>query len=163
MNAGWFPAVALSLLASSACNPFHHETAVQVSARDAMVNSRWHANLASPASLSGVVQMNGSASMTPGLNGTSTIITLDLANAAPGGVHPWEAHYGQCGDGMDNGVFGTNQAYQALKVASDGRAKGTATVSLETPQVGSYFVEIHASALNPEMIVACGNLAPPTQ
>jgi hypothetical protein len=163
MNARWFPAVALSLFAASACNPFHHDPAVQVSARDAMVNSRWHANLATPANLAGVVQMHGSASMTPGANGTSTIITLDLANAAPGGLHPWEAHYGQCGDGMDNGVFGMDQAYQPLKVDSDGHATGKATVSLETPEVGDYFVVIRASALNPETIVACGNLAPPTQ
>jgi hypothetical protein len=30
------------------------------------LNSRWHANLATPANLAGAVQMNGSASMAPG-------------------------------------------------------------------------------------------------
>lgn len=156
-------AVTLAVLASAACNPFHKDPAVTVSAKDATLNSRWHANLASPASLAGVVQMNGSASMAPGSNGTSTNITLNLANAAPGGIHPWAAHWGQCGEGMDNGVLGASAAYKPLKVDSDGHANGTATVSLETPETGSYFVVVLASVANPETIVACGNLAPPTQ
>jgi len=163
MSTRWFLTVALSTLTSAACNPFHHEPAVQVSAKDATLNSRWHANLASPASLAGAVQMNGSASMAPGPNGTSTNITINLANASPGGVHPWEAHLGQCGAGMDNGEFGPSEAYKPVKVESDGHANGTATVPLQTPETGSYFVVVHASVANPETIVACGNLAPPTQ
>jgi len=163
MSTRWFLTVALSALTFAACNPFHRDPAVQVSAKDATLNSRWHANLASPASLAGAVQMNGSASMAPGPNGTSTNITLDVANASPGGIHPWEARLGQCGVGMDNGEFGPSEAYQPVKVASDGHANGTATVPMQTPETGSYFVVVHASVANPETIVACGNLAPPTQ
>lgn len=163
MNARQFLTVTLAVLTSAACNPFRSDPAVQVTTEDATLNSRWHANLASPASLAGVVQMNGSASMAPGRNGTSTTITLNLANASPGGVHPWSAHWGQCGAGMDNGILGAGSAYRPLKVDSDGRAEGRATVSLETPETGSYFVVVRASEANPETIVACGNLAPPTQ
>jgi hypothetical protein len=134
-----------------------------VTAQDQALNSRWHANLASPASLAGAVQMNGSASMAPGPNGTGTSITLNVANASPGGLHPWEAHLGQCGGGMDDGVFGPSGAYKPLHIDSDGRATGTATVPMQTPETGSYFVVVHASTANPETIVACGNLAPPTQ
>jgi len=157
-----FFTVTLSVLASAACNPFHHEPSVQVSAKDEALNSRWHANLASPANLAGAVQINGSASMAPGSGGTTTTITLNAANASPGGVHSWEAHSGQCGPGMDNGVFGPSDAYKPVTVGSDGRAKGIATVPVQTPQTGSYFVVVHASVANPETI-ACGNLAPPTQ
>ena len=156
-------AVALSILTSAACNPFHQKPAVQVSAQDTALNTRWHANLASPASLAGAVQMNGSASMAPGSNGTSTIITLNLANASPGGVHPWGVHLGQCGPGMDDGVFGPSDAYKPVKVDSDGHANMTAMVSLQTPATGSYFAVVHASVENSETVVACGNLAPPTQ
>lgn len=154
--------VALSILATAACNPFHRDPVVEVS-QDPTLNTRWHANLASPSSLAGAVQMNGSASMAPGPKGTSTNITLNLKNASPGGIHPWAAHWGQCGDGMDNGILGSSEAYKPLKVDSDGQAKGTATVPLPTPETGSYFVVVHASVANSETVIACGNLAPPTQ
>ena len=156
-------AAALTVFAAAACNPFHHDQAVQVSAQDANLNSRWHANLASPAELAGAVQMNGSATMAPGANNNSTNVTLDVGNASPGGLHPWEVHEGQCGSGMDNGVFGPSAAYKPLKVGNDGHANGTAAVPLQTPSTGNYFVEIHASVANPDVVIACGNLAPPTQ
>jgi hypothetical protein len=155
--------VTLAILTFTACNAFHHDPAVQVSAQDATLNSRWHANLASPASLAGAVQMNGSASMAPSPSGTSTTITLNLANASPGGRHPWAVHLGQCGAGMDDGVFGPSDAYKTLEIASNGNANGTAMVSIQTPSTGSYFVVVLASTANFETIVACGNLAPPTQ
>lgn len=153
----------LAILTSAACNPFRHDPAVSVSAEDAMLNSRWHANLASPASLAGAVQMSGSASMAPSPDGNSTNVTLSLTNASPGGLHPWAMHYGQCGARMDNGMFGLSEAYKPLEVESDGHANGTATVPLQTPKTGRYFVVVLASAENSETTVACGNLAPPTQ
>ena len=51
---------------------------------------------------------------------------------------------------------------RSIKVGGDGRGAATATV-LTTPTSGSYFVTVQSSAANPEMIVACGNLAAPTQ
>ncbi|HET6946402.1 MAG TPA: hypothetical protein VFJ45_01165 [bacterium] len=155
--------ITLAIVLSAACGAFRQDPAVQVSAQDATLNSRWHANLASPASLAGAVQMNGSASMAPSPDGTGTEITLSLANASPGGVHPWAVHWGQCGSGMDDGVFGPSEAYDALEVESDGRATGTATVAVRTPRTGSYFVVVRASSANSGTIIACGNLAPPTQ
>ena len=55
------------------------------------------------------------------------------------------------------------EAYKSIKVGDDGRGYASATVSMTTPTSGSYFVTVQASAANPEMIVACGNLAAPTQ
>jgi hypothetical protein len=157
------PIALVTVLVATACNPFHRGQAVEVSTGDAMLNSRWHANLASPSSLAGVVQMNGSASMAPDRSGISTIVVLDLANASPGGVHPWEMRRGRCGNGTDYGVFGSTDAYSAVEVDSDGHAEGKATIPMQTPVSGDYFVVVHASRENAGTVVACGNLAPPTR
>ena len=161
MNNRQLLTLAVSAIALAACNPFHHKPAVEVSSSDANLNTRWHANLATPADLAGAVQMSGSASMAPGSNSGNTTVSLRLANAAPGGLHPWAVHRGQCG--ADQGVFGPSDAYTPVKVNDDGRASASATLPLETPTTGAYFVSVRASAANGEMTVACGNLAPPTQ
>jgi hypothetical protein len=152
--------LAVSALAVGACNPFRHDEPVQVTTKDENLNARWHATLASPADLAGAVQMNGSASMAPATKSGNTTVALNLANATPGGVHPWQLHRGQCGS--DNGVVGSEAAYPAAKVGSNGRATASANLPLETPTAGSYFVIVEASAANNSVIVACGNLAPPT-
>ena len=152
----------VALVAFTACSSFGRDPVVEVSTQDATLNTRWHGNLASPGSLAGAVQMRGSASMAPSEDGSETDVTLTLANASPGGLHPWAVHRGQCGAGMDNGVFGGSEAYRALEVEGDGLANGTATVPLLTPRMGDYFVVVHASVANAETVVACGNLAPPT-
>lgn len=155
--------IAVAVLAVTACNPFHRGQAVQMSTQDTMLNARWHANLASPASLAGVVQMNGSASMAPDAEGRRTVVAVDLANASPGGRHPWALHRGRCGAGTDDGVFGSSDAYDLLKVDSKGRATARATIPMQTPRSGDYFVVIHASQENAGTVVACGNLASPTR
>ena len=159
MSTTRFLGVGLSVLGLAACA---QQQAVELSTGDASLNSRWHANLASPATLAGIVQMSGSASMAPA-SGGSTIVTLDLANASPGGVHPWEARLGQCGSEYDGGVFGATDAYEPLEVGSDGQATGIATVQMQTPEAGRYFVVVHASDANSRTVVACGNLAAPTR
>jgi hypothetical protein len=155
-----FLLLAVVAIALTSCNPFRHDTAVEVSSKDENLNSRWHANLATPAELAGAVQMNGSASMAPATKAGNTTVVLDLANATPGGLHPWQLHRGQCG--ADEGVFGAADLYHAAKVDGNGHAKSLANVPLSTPTTGSYFVIVRASAANNAMTVACGNLAPPT-
>ena len=81
--------LAASALIFAACNPFHVGQAVQMSAQDVNLNARWHGNIASPATLAGAVQMTGEATMAPGSNAGNTTVTLDVANATPGGRHPW--------------------------------------------------------------------------
>ena len=150
--------VPVALLMSAACS----HPPVQVSTVDPSLNSRWHASLASPAALRGAVQMSGTASMAPTTDSSGTTITINLANASPGGQHPWAVRWGQCGAGMDTGEFGVVEAYKTLEVGADGHATGTATVQMRTPKTGSYFVVVRASAANMSTVVACGNLAPPT-
>ena len=159
------PLIVTGALALGACNPFRspmkQAPVVQVSTRDANVNSRWHGTLASPSNLAGAVQMTGQISMSPGSNAGNTNVALLLANASPGGLHPWQLHRGQCG--TDDGVFGSAEAYKTLKVDEYGRATGSATVPLVMPSDGRYFVSVGASVANAETIVACGNLASPSQ
>ena len=159
------PALVGVLLAVSACNPFRspfkQQPVVQVSAGDINVNSRWNGMLATPASLAGAVQMKGSATMTPGSNTDKTAVKVELSNASPGGIHPWQLHRGQCG--MDEGLVGTVESYKALKVDDSGRASGSANLSYAMPTTGNFYVSVGASSANPETIVACGNLAPPSR
>lgn len=152
-------ALAVSTFALAACNPFHHEPVTEVS-RDANLNSRWSASLVTPATLVGAVQINGSAAMQPGRNGAATDVSLSLANATPGGVHPWQVHRGQCG--ADDGRLGSAGAYPPIQIGDDGRGRATATIPMTMPTTGSYFVAVSASSANAETVVACGNLAPPT-
>jgi hypothetical protein len=70
-------------------------------------------------------------------------------------------HRGQCG--ADDGVFGSPDAYQAIKIDDQGRASAYTTLPLSMPTTGSYYVSVGASASNSETIVACGNLAPPAR
>lgn len=160
-----FTIVATGALALVACNPFRsplkQDPVVQVSARDANANARWHGTLTSPSTLAGAVQMTGAISMAPGSNAGNTNVALQLANASPGGMHPWQLHRGQCG--MDEGVFGSASDYKTLKVDESGRASSSATVPVMMPSDGRYFVSVGASDANASTIVACGNLASPTQ
>jgi hypothetical protein len=133
---------------------------VEVSAGDPNLNTRWHATLASPRNLAGVVQMTGVATMAPAAGG-KTEVAMTLANATSGGVHPWQVRRGQCG--TDEGVLGPPEAYDAIEVADDGRASVSATLALPTPAAGRYFVSVQASRENPGLVVACGNLAAPTR
>jgi hypothetical protein len=147
-------------LALTACNPFHRDPVTEVS-RDVNANSRWNASLVTPVALAGAVQMNGSASMQPGSRRDNTSLSLNIANATPGGVHPWQVRRGQCGS--EGTRFGNTAAYQAIKINDDGRGVASAAIAEQTPTWGDYSVVVYASAANPETVVACGNLAPPAR
>ena len=165
LRSSLYTAVVTGSLVLVACNPFRspmkQDPVVQVTTSDANVNARWNGTLASPSNLAGAVQMSGSVSMSPSSNSGNTSVFLDLANASPGGRHPWQLHRGQCG--MDEGVFGSASDYKTLKVDEYGRAKGAANVQAVMPNDGRYFASVGASEANPGTIVACGNLASPTQ
>ena len=165
LRSSLYPLTVAGALALVACNPFRsplkQDPVVQVTTNDANVNSRWHGTLASPSNLAGAVQMTGQVSMAPGSSAGNTSVAVNLTNASPGGLHPWQLHRGQCGS--DEGVFGSAEAYKTLKIDEYGRASSTANVPLVMPSDGRYFVSVGASAANAETIVACGNLASPTQ
>jgi hypothetical protein len=150
----------VAALTLGACSVLQSKPADQVSAADVNLNSSWHASIASPPDLAGAVQMSGSASMAPGTKRGTTEIVMKLGNSSPGGVHPWAIHLGQCG--ADQGVFGSLDNYSPLSIRSDGTGVSTATVAVDTPTTGSYFVSVQASPANRELTIGCGNLAAPT-
>lgn len=154
------PALALAALTLGACSMLKSKPAVEMSTADVNLNSSWHASIASPPDLAGAVQMSGTASMAPGTKRGTTQVLLNIGNTSPGGVHPWAIHLGQCNS--DQGVFGDPQNYPPLRVGSDGTGLSNATVAINTPISGSYFVSVQASPANSELTVACGNLAAPT-
>ena len=117
--------------------------------------------LTSPSALAGAVQMKGTVAMVPGSKSGTSDVSADLSNASPGGLHPWQLHRGQCG--ADDGVFGMVDAYESLEIDDQGRSVSTVTVPFVMPTTGSFLASVGASSANPETIVACGNLAPPTQ
>lgn len=152
--------LAVSTLAMVACNPFRRDPVTEVS-RDTNVNARWNAALVTPAALAGAVQMNGTATMQPAADGATTDFSIRVANATPGGLHPWQVRRGQCG--MDDGMFGPASAYGSMKIGDDGRGETGATIEERTPTMGNYFVVVYASEANPSTVVACGNLAAPSR
>lgn len=156
--------VPLLLIASAGCGALGGGGgAVELGTAGAAAGSQWNATLASPAAMAGVVQMTGTVSMAPSADSTRTIITINLANASPGGVHPWEVRSGECGASSSSTTLGSRDAYEPLEVDSDGRANSTATIDVRIPTTGRYSAVVHASEANDRTIVACGNLAPPTR
>jgi hypothetical protein len=153
-------ALVATVLMLGACGTFQPKSAVEMRTADATLNSSWHARIASPSDLAGAVQMNGSASMAPGVKRGTTEILMKLGNTSPGGVHPWAIHLGQCG--ADKGVFGALEDYPPLRIGVEGTGASRAIVALDTPSAGDYFVSVQASPANDELTVACGNLAAPT-
>ena len=146
----------LLVAALAGCNPFRQPVRVN---QDTNYNARWHGTLTSPSYLAGAVQITGTASMAPGTDGRKTKVMVEVTNAAPGGLHPWEMHLGQCG--ADQGIFGPMDEYTPIKIGTDGRGTASAEIPMPTPSYGNYFVLLHASSANRETIVACGNMAPP--
>ena len=151
--------IGMAALTVGGCNPFR-SPAVEMSAADVNLNTRWNGTFASPSNLAGVVQMSGSATMAPAGERT-THVRVNLANATPGGEHPWGLHRGQCD--YDGGLVGERSAYLPVKVEGDGRAHASANVDLSTPNSGTFAVRVMASAANAHTIVACANLAPPSK
>ena len=136
--------------------------AVKIDPNAPSLSSRWTASLATPPRLQGAIQVNGIAWMARREKDTTqTQVHIELANAAPGGRHPWHVHLGQCGS--DQGVLGPPDSYPVLKVGGDGKAKADGYLKLPTPRAGQYYVDVHASATNLQTLMACGNMAPPAE
>jgi hypothetical protein len=151
-----FPAGLIAAAALAGCG----KKAVEINPKAQPVANQWNAVLATPSGLAGAIQVRGTGWMAPDpKDSAKTHAHVEITNAAPGGVHPWHVHSGQCGNDM--GVVGPADAYKPLKVGGDGEAKADAEVPIPMPTAGQYFINVHASAQNMGTIVACGNLAPP--
>jgi hypothetical protein len=135
---------------------------VEIDPETAVVGTRWNATLATPAQLTGAVQVKGTGWMGEEKGDTNkTRAFVSIQNAVPGGEHPWHVHMGQCGN--DRGIVGAADAYEPLRVGSSGQAQEMAELQVPVPRSGQYFINVHASRNNMGTIVACGNLAPPSR
>ena len=133
---------------------------VEIDPQQQAAGSRWNATLATPAALSGAMNLRGRGwwASEQG-NASRSRAQVDIANAVPGGDHPWHVHQGQCGS---NGpIVGPATSYRSLEVNGDGKATATADLPVAMPTSGQYYINVHASANNMATIIACGNLAPP--
>jgi hypothetical protein len=133
---------------------------VEIDPEGELVASRWNATLATPTELAGAMQVQGRGWWGEQKGEpTRSQAHVDVANAVPGGDHPWHVHQGQCGS---NGpIVGPATAYSSLEVNNDGKASATADLPVPMPRTGQYHVNVHASANNMGTIIACGNLAAP--
>lgn len=148
-----------AIITAAACNPFH-KTSNEIKVQDVPVGERWNAILATPSGLSGAVQIHGNGYIARDPSGSSKVV-IHTSNATAGGVHPWSVRVGHCGS--DNPVLGDLTAYPNLKVDKNGTAQESAMLSIPFPTSGSYSLEVRASPTNMGTVIACGNLAPPTQ
>ena len=148
-----------TLAAIAACNPFANRQKVgEIDPEHSSANMGWNATLSTPGSMTGAVDLRGTASLVSHGSGKS-VATITISNAAPSGEHPWHVYQGQCGD--NGAVVGSATAYPTLNVGGDGTATAMATLPLELPTSGTYSVAVNASAANMQTVLACGNLAPP--
>ncbi len=133
---------------------------VEIDPQQQVAGSRWNATLATPAALAGAMNLRGRGwwGAEEG-NPSRSQAQVDIANAVPGGDHPWHVHQGQCGS--DGPIVGPATSYRPLEVKGDGKATATADLPIAMPASGQYYINVHASANNMGTIIACGNLAPP--
>ncbi len=148
-----------ALAAIAACNPFATKPEVgRIDPENSAANTGWNATLSTPGGMTGAVDLHGTASLVAHGSGKS-VATIAISNAAPSGVHPWHVYQGQCGD--NGAVVGSATAYPPLNVNAAGTATAMASLPLELPTSGAYYVAVNASAANMQTVLACGNLAPP--
>ncbi|HKU62962.1 MAG TPA: CHRD domain-containing protein [Gemmatimonadales bacterium] len=133
---------------------------VEIDPQAQAAGARWNATLATPAALSGAMNVRGRGWWGPEQgNPSRSRAQVDISNAVPKGQHPWHVHQGQCGS---NGpIVGPAESYRPLEVDGDGKATATADLPVAMATSGQYYINVHASASNMGTIIACGNLAPP--
>ena len=101
-------------------------------------------------------KIRGEVEMVAGKTPGTTAVEVSVARDAAGAVRPWHVHVGSCAKGGP--ILGSASAYPALRVNGKGAAEGEATLRLALPDSGSYYVNVHESAVAMSKIVACGDL-----
>jgi hypothetical protein len=133
--------------------------AVEIDQDPEIPATRWQGAIMTPPSLAGAVQISGTAWMASGESANETRVHVEIENALPGGAHPWRMQRGRCGS---SGIpFGSSGDLEPIEVDDDGRAAATADIPVALPRDGEFSIALLASATNRDLVVACGNLAPP--
>jgi Cu-Zn family superoxide dismutase len=85
-----------------------------------------------------------------------TAVTVEIQGGTPGATYPWHVHQGRCGS---NGpIVGAGSDYPAIRVDADGSERAVATLTQQLNDDTEYFVNVHLSAQQMNVIVACGAL-----
>ena len=152
------------LLALAACNPFvrpyRGDPAVQMRHDGDTMASQWNGTLAAPAG-TGAARLTGMVTATPGLEGTSTYVSVTLATAPPGASYAWQLREGACaGNGP---IVGASNAYGPIAVNEQGRGAGSATLAVRLTPVARYHVRLGPQADGGSTAIACADLTPPTR
>lgn len=117
----------------------------------------WRATIA-PIGSAEPVNVTGTATMQPASNPTLTNVMIELHGAQPNATHPWHVHAGDCGN--TGGIVGPPAAYTPLTIDANGDARTTVMLPFSTPTTGNFSVNVHKSADELGVIIACGMLAP---
>lgn len=108
-------------------------------------------------SLAAPLDMIGSVSLRPSSNPSETRATVMLSNATPNATLPWHVHAGGCD--TSGGIVGPPDSYRPLTVGPDGKADITVTLPFSMPTAGNYSINVHKSAAEMNVIIACGALS----
>lgn len=93
---------------------------------------------------------HGTATLHP--EGAKTRVVIELSNVPAGLVQPAHIHRGSC-DKLDKA------SRWNLKAVADGRSVTVVPVALDAILAESTAINIHKSALETQIYVACGNIA----
>jgi hypothetical protein len=139
----------LTLVAVTACSSAQEERPTSGSSVADLVGD-WSTDL-QPMNASGI---RGEVKLQSALAGMGITISV---SGAPNGAHlPWHVPLGTCGSGGD--IVGDASSYPPLHVGADGSARLSTTVSTPLNERERYYVNVHRSATELAVIVACGNL-----
>jgi hypothetical protein len=100
--------------------------------------------------------VTGSVEMRPGQLKGTTFATLNIVGGTAGATYGWAIHLGQCGS--EGNVLAEASSYPAVTIESSGAATAQATLRIDPPAGGNYYVAIHALNLLTSPIVSCGEL-----
>lgn len=101
-------------------------------------------------------KIRGDVTMEGGKTPRTAIVSVGLKGDTPAAVRPWHVHRGSCD--KPGAVFGAASAYKALRIKASGEAEGMATLRIAVPDTGYYYADVHQSAAQPKVIVACGDM-----
>ena len=101
-------------------------------------------------------KIRGLIEMVGGTAKGTTSAEVQYTGDTPGSARAWHVHAGSCNKA--GAILGAASAYPALKVDAKGAIKAKATLRVQLPESGSYYIDVHDSPANPGKIVACGDL-----
>jgi hypothetical protein len=101
------------------------------------------------AGVAGVTWIGGSVQFNVGIN---------LNGDEPLAIRTWHVHRGTCANPAE--IMGDDPDYPRLLMDPDGSATQYATVPAQLNSAFSYYIDVHRSDTDQNILIACGNLVP---